>query len=151
MTRELIVVKTVEISASISHVWQALTEPDTIAQWMGDTHVETQWEVGRDILFTGTMPNFNRKYRDRGIVLAVEHEKLLRYDRWSEVTRLPDTPQNRTVITFLLEDVNRRTRLTLRHENFDSEVEYKHANFFWPVALHMLKNLLEAQYSNKIK
>ena len=144
MIQELIVIKTVEISASTNHVWQALTEPDQIARWMGGTHIETHWAVGNDILFTGTMPNFHRKYRDRGTVLAVEHEKILRYNRWSEITRLPDTLQNRTVITFLLEDVDTRTRLTLHHEKFHSKVEYKHANFFWPVALHLLKNLLEA-------
>jgi uncharacterized protein YndB with AHSA1/START domain len=144
MTQEFIVVKSIEILATPDRVWSALTESDKIAQWMGDTHIETKWEMGGDIIFTGTMPNFNRKYRDRGTILVVEQGKLLRYNRWSEITRLPDTPQNRTLITFILDEMEEKTRLTVRHENFHSEVEYKHANFFWPVALHMLKNLLEA-------
>ena len=143
MTQEFIVVKSIEILATPDRVWSALTESDMIAQWMGDTHIETKWEMGSDIIFTGTMPNFNKKYRDRGTILAVEHGKLLRYNRWSEITRLPDTPQNRTLLTFVLDEIEEKTRLTVRHENFHSEVEYKHANFFWPVALHMLKNLLE--------
>ena len=143
MPQELIVVKSVEILASPNHVWRGLTEPDKITQWMAGARVESKWEIGSDITFSGTMPNFNRPYKDRGKVLAIEPEKLLRYSHWSEITRLPDLPQNRTITTFVLEGMGESTRLTVHHENFHSEVEYKHANFFWPVALHLLKNLLE--------
>jgi uncharacterized protein YndB with AHSA1/START domain len=142
MTPEPAVVKSVEISASPNEVWHMLTEPDEIAKWMDGARVESQWQLGSDILFTGMMPNFNKKYRDRGTVLAVEHEKFLQYSHWSEMTRLPDIPQNRTIITFTIHQVDEKTRLTMHQENFHSEVEYKHANFFWGVALHIMKNLL---------
>ncbi len=62
------------------------------------------------------MPNFNRPYRDRGTVLAVEHEKLLQYSLWSESSRLADLPQNRTLITVILEGADELTHLTVRHE-----------------------------------
>jgi len=143
MTPEPAVVKSVEISASPNEVWHMLTEPDEIAKWMDGARVESQWQLGSDILFTGMMPNFNKRYRDRGTVLAVEHEKFLQYSHWSEMTRLPDIPQNRTIITFTIQQVDEKTHLTMHQENFHSEVEYKHANFFWGVALHIMKNLLE--------
>ena len=76
-------------------------------------------------------------------MLAVEREKLLRYSHWSEMSRLPDIPQNRTIITFILDWTGEKTRLTVRHEHFYSEDAYKHANFFWGVALNTVKNLLE--------
>jgi hypothetical protein len=47
------------------------------------------------------------------------------------------------IFTFTLEPRGENTYLTLHQENFHSEVAYKHANFFWGVALHMIKNLLE--------
>jgi uncharacterized protein YndB with AHSA1/START domain len=143
MTQEPIVVKSVEIFTSTNHVWRALTEPDKITQWMGGARVESKWEIGSDITFTGKMPNFSKTYRGRGTVLAMEREKFLRYSHWSEMSRLPDIPQNRTIITFILDWIDEKTRLTVRHENFNSEAAYKHANFFWGFALITMKNLLE--------
>jgi len=143
MTPEPAIVKSVEIFTSTNNVWRALTEPDKITQWMGSAHVESQWEIGSDITFTGKMPNFNKTYRDRGTVLAMEREKFLQYSHWSEMSRLPDLPQNRTIITFILDWTGEKTHLTVRHENFYNEDAYKHANFFWSFALTTLKNLLE--------
>jgi uncharacterized protein YndB with AHSA1/START domain len=143
MTSDFAVVKSVEIFKSTNDVWRALTEPDQIIQWMGGARVESKWEIGSDITFTGKMPNFNKAYRDRGTVLAMEREKFLQYSHWSEMSRLPDIPQNRTIITFILDGMDEKTRLTVRHNHFYSEAAYKHANFFWSFGLTALKNLLE--------
>ena|SRR5262245_49347588 len=103
MTPELAVVKSIEISTSINDVWGALTEPDKIAQWMGGVRVESKWELGGDITFTGEMPGFNKICHDRGTVVAIDREKLLKYSHWTELSRLPDAPENRAVITFSLD------------------------------------------------
>jgi len=100
MTSELAVVKSIEISASTNDVWRALTEPDKIALWMGGAHVESKWELGGDITFTSEMPNFKKTYHDRGMALAIGREKLLKYSHWTELSRLPDAPENRSLITF---------------------------------------------------
>ena len=145
MSPELIVEKSVEISASTNDVWRMLTEPEQIAKWMDGARVESTWQVGSEITFSGTMPNFNKKYRDHGTVLAIEREKFLQYSHWSQMTRLVDVPENRTIMTFILDPLDEKTRLTFRQENFHSDVEYRHANFFWGVGLHMMKKLLEGQ------
>jgi uncharacterized protein YndB with AHSA1/START domain len=143
MTPELAVVKSIEISASTNDVWRALTEPDKIAQWMGGARVESKWDLGGDITFTGEMANFNKTYRDRGTLLAIDREKLLKYSHWTEFSRLPDAPENRTVIMFSLDWTGVATRLTVRHERFYSEAAYKHSNFFWSFALADMKSALE--------
>jgi uncharacterized protein YndB with AHSA1/START domain len=137
------VVKSVEISTSTNDVWRALTEPDKIAQWMGGARVESKWELCSDITFTAKWPNKKEIVRDRGTVLAIEPEKLLQYSQWNEVSRLPDAPENRTVITFSLDWTGAATRLTVRHDHFYSESAYKHINFFWGYALTDIKILLE--------
>ncbi len=49
------VVKSVEIAAAAHEVWRALTETDQIAKWMGGAHVESKWEPGAEITFTGKL------------------------------------------------------------------------------------------------
>ncbi|MFT3895714.1 MAG: SRPBCC domain-containing protein [Anaerolineales bacterium] len=143
LTPQPAVVKSVDISASAGDVWQALTEPDKIAQWMNGARVESTWEAGSDITFSGTMPNFDIPYRDIGTILAVERGKFLKYNLWSQASRRPDLPQNRTVVTLTLEWTGQQTHLSIHHEGFRSESEYKHANFFWTVAPSMIKKLCE--------
>jgi len=97
--------------------------------------------LGACIKVTGKLHKYT--YRDRGTVLAVEREKLLKYSHWSGLSRLPDLPQNRTVITLSLDWTAEKTRLTVRHECLYSEAAYKHAKYFWGFALTDVKNLLE--------
>ena len=82
--------KSVEIAASPEEVWGMLTETDQIAKWMVGAQVESAWAPDSKVTFRGTMPNFNRKYWDRGTVIFVERAKLLRYSHWSKMRRRPD-------------------------------------------------------------
>ena len=143
ITPQPAVVRSVDISASADEVWRALTEPDQIAQWMNGARVKSTWEVGSEVTFSGTMPNFDIPYRDLGTILAVERKKLLQYNLWSQASRRPDLPQNRTVVTLTLEWTGVQTRLSIHHEGFHSESEYKHANFFWTVAPSIIKKICE--------
>ena len=140
---ESAVVKSVEIYASTSDVWRALTEPDKIAQWMGGARVKSKWELGSDITFTAKWPNKKEIVRDRGTAPAIEREKLLQYSQWNEISRLPDAPENGAVITFSLYWTGAATLLTVRHDHFYSETAYKHVNFFWGYALTDIRNFLE--------
>ncbi|HVZ38132.1 MAG TPA: SRPBCC domain-containing protein [Candidatus Kapabacteria bacterium] len=139
-----VVEKTIEISAPPSAVWRALTEPEQIEQWMGGSRMESAWEPGAAIRFTGKL--HEKMNRDRATVLAVDHERLLRYSYWTEVSEFPDLPEHRTVITLSLEGTGNETRLSVRHENFHDDVAYKHGNFFWGGALAGVKKLVERQH-----
>lgn len=55
---------------------------------MGGARVESKWEPGGDIAFTGKLRK--KTYLDRGTVLAIEREKLLKYSHWTGLSRLPD-------------------------------------------------------------
>jgi uncharacterized protein YndB with AHSA1/START domain len=68
----------IRIRAKPGLVWNTLTDATKIAQWMGGTHVESTWEPGSAISFTGTL--HGHPQNDRGTVLACDSERLLRYN-----------------------------------------------------------------------
>lgn len=107
--------------------------------------VESKWTPGSKITFSVRMPGFDKIFQDRGTILAVTEEKLLKYSHWSEASGLPDLPENRTRITFFLDSDDGMTTLTVRQEDFPGETAYKHANFFWNYALNDVKELTERE------
>ena len=142
MTQQPIVEKSIEIAATPDRVWRVLTEPDQVVQWMNGAHVESTWEAGSDMTFTW-IANFDKTVHDRATLLAIERGKFLQYSHWSGLSLLPDKVENRTLMTFSLEPMDGGTLLTVRNENFESDVAYKHANFFWSVAVAMVKKVAE--------
>src|SRR5258706_8265770 len=79
----------IRIRARPSVVWKALLEPTKLARWMSGAQVESTWEPGSAITFTGTLNG--HPFRDRGTVLACEPERILRYNHWSFLSRLADS------------------------------------------------------------
>jgi uncharacterized protein YndB with AHSA1/START domain len=136
------VTKSIEIEADAECVWRAITDNDRIPGWMGGARVESTWEPGAEIVFSGELHDC--AYQDRGTVLAVEPVRLLRYSHWAGLSRRPDLPENRTIITLTVEAIGEHSRLTVLHQRLHSEDEFGHANYFWGFALNDVKNLVEA-------
>jgi uncharacterized protein YndB with AHSA1/START domain len=133
------------IRAKPSVVWATLIDPVKIARWMGGAHVESTWRPGAAICFKGTL--HGRPYQDRGTVLACEPERLLRYNHWSALSRLPDSEHTLTVITLRLQRDSDETDLEVRRDNLASYSAVGHARFFWNNALHDLKRVAESESS----
>jgi uncharacterized protein YndB with AHSA1/START domain len=51
--KELILKKTVNIHAPAGKVWETLTRPELIKQWLYGTNTISDWKVGSPIIFTG--------------------------------------------------------------------------------------------------
>jgi uncharacterized protein YndB with AHSA1/START domain len=133
----------IRIRAKPNVVWATLLDATKIARWMGGAHVESTWQPGSAITFTGTLNN--RPYQDRGTVLVCEPERVLRYSHWSSWSRRVDSEETRTVITLTVtaED-DAETVLEVRHDNLTSDGTLGHASFFWRNALADLKILTES-------
>ena len=138
-----IVNKSIEIHATPPAVWQVLTDPDRIKRWMSDDPLEIRcdWTVGGAINIRGDMHGY--AFTNKGIVLALEPDKLLRYTYLSSLSKLPDRPQNYSVIDFKLIANNQGTALTLTQSNFITLTNYKHFNFYWSTTLQIIKRLAE--------
>jgi len=136
--------KSIAIQAPPSAVWETLTDRERMQQWMAEPEMEleviTDWKVGNPIAMRGF---HHIKFENKGTVLQFEPYHLLKYDYLSSISRLPDKPENRTVIGFRLEPVNDHTVLHLALSNFPADSIFKHVDFYWGTTLEILKSTIE--------
>ena len=144
-TSEKIFNKTVEINAPTAKVWDTLTVPELIKKWISETEIDiiTDWNVGSPILMRGRLHRV--KFENTGTVLQFESEKILRYSHLSSLSRLPDKPQNYSIIQFRLEPIGSQSSLTVTVSNFPTETIYKHLAFYWNVTLEIIRRMVEKQ------
>jgi uncharacterized protein YndB with AHSA1/START domain len=129
------------IAAPPARVWQALVDPDQIKQYFFGTSVVTDWAVGGPIVWRGEWQG--QPYEDKGTVLAVEPERLLRFTHFSPLTGQPDVPASYHTITITLAGEGAATEVTLAQDNNATEDERAHNEANWSTVLASLKALLE--------
>ncbi len=138
-----VVLKTISINAPATKVWEAITTPALIKEWLFDTPIDviSNWTEGSSMIFKGKW--HNRAYEDKGTVLTYEPGQLLRYSFWSHLSQRPDAPANYTTREFRLAPVGDHTELTLTQSNFILDTMYRHSNYYWVLTLDRLKKTIE--------
>jgi uncharacterized protein YndB with AHSA1/START domain len=129
------------INAPSSKVWEALTDPDLIKQYLFRTEVTTDWQVGSPITYRGVWNG--RDYEDKGRVVKNEKGRLLVSTFWSSLAGLADVPENYKTVTYELEPVGEGTKLTITQDNNATAEEATHSEQNWCMVLEGIKKLLE--------
>ena len=132
---------TIDIDVPKSKVWDALTNPKLIKQYLFGTEVTTDWQVGNSITYKGVWEG--KPYEDKGKVLENKPEKLLVSTFWSALSGKPDLPENYQTVRYELSPESDGTRLTLTQDNNTSQEEAEHAEQNWNMVLEEMKKLLE--------
>jgi uncharacterized protein YndB with AHSA1/START domain len=131
----------INIEAPKSKVWEALTDPQLIKQYLFGTQVTTDWQVGSPITYKGTWEG--KSYEDKGVVLENKPEKLLVSTFWSSLSGVPDLPENYQTVRYELSSEDGGTRLTLTQDNNATQEDAEHSEQNWNMVLAGLKKLLE--------
>ncbi len=132
---------TVTMKAEPDAVWAALTDPETVSQAFFGAKVDTDWEPGSPITFSGQWQG--KSFEDKGEVLDVERGELLRFTHFSPLTGQPDVPENYHTVTFKLAPEAGGTRVTIKQTNAASEQERQHSEENWAQVLSSLKQAVE--------
>jgi len=132
----------ITINAPKSKVWDALTNPHIIKQYLFGTEVITDWQVGSPITYKGVWEG--KHFEDKGRVLQIDEGKLLVSTFWSALSGLPDLPENYQTVRYELSADDGGTTLTILQDNNASQEAAKQSEQNWNTVLEGMKKLLES-------
>jgi uncharacterized protein YndB with AHSA1/START domain len=131
----------ITIDAPAEKVWRALTEPHSIAQFMFGTKVTTDWQPGSPITYEGEWKG--KPYRDKGTILEVAPNRLLKTTHFSPLSGKEDIPENYNVVTYELTPRDGGTAVKVIQENNPDQNMVDESEKTWAMMLGKLKSIVE--------
>jgi uncharacterized protein YndB with AHSA1/START domain len=142
MRQEFTAVAAVDIRAPASRVWEALTQPALIKEYMFGTTVMSEWKPGAPITWAGEWKG--QPYEDRGVILKIKPPRLLQYSHFSPLSGQADKPENYHTVTIELSPKGEDTHVSLLQDKNPSPEARDHSQENWAAMLAAMKKLLEA-------
>jgi uncharacterized protein YndB with AHSA1/START domain len=136
----------ISINAPMEKVWDALTNPAIVKQYMFGTDVISNWQKDKPIIFKGEWQG--KQYEDKGIIKKIDPPILLEYTHWSNLSGKPDTEENQNVITIQLTDEHGSTHVSLIQTNNPTDEAREHSQQMWDTALASMKKVVENGAAN---
>ena len=141
MNKKLIAKATVTINAPAAQVWEALTNPKLIKQYLFGADVISDWKVGSRIIYKGEWQG--KEYEDGGTILQLVPEKIFQSTYWSSMSGTEDKPENYATVTYELAKKDGGTLLSLTQDNCKTEEQKRHSEENWSIVLEGLKKVAE--------
>jgi uncharacterized protein YndB with AHSA1/START domain len=141
--------RSIIINSSPTKIWDVLTNPDLIQLYLFGSRVKTAWEVGSPIALTRDRLHekaelASKPILDKGYILEIEKEKILKYSYFNSQEGYEDIPENYSVITYSLEkEGDGQFKLTYLREKIPIEFEQKNQIKYLPGMLEKIKRLAE--------
>ncbi len=132
---------TITINVPASKVWEALTKPELIKQYLFGTDVISDWKIGSSITYKGVWQG--KSYKDKGKILQVIPGQLLQSTYWSSMSGTEDKPENYATVTYKLIPEKNGTCIILTQDNNATEESKNHSEQNWKMVLDGLKKILE--------
>jgi len=135
--------KTVNLNAPVSLVWNALTDPEWVKQYLLGAKVVSDWVVGSKIVYSGSFNGID--FRDEGETTILETDKQFQYTYWGANHGTEKVKANHVILTYLLSKTDSGTQLTVTQENYRSKEIAEGMNPIGDLIFANLKNLVEGQ------
>ncbi len=131
----------VVINASSKKVWEALTNPKLIKQYLFGTDTVTDWKNGSQIRWRGVWEG--KSYGDKGEVIEAVPEKILRYTYWSSMSGLEDKKENYVTVSCIITNQKNNVKLTITQDNIKTKESKEHSEKSWSTVGEELKKIAE--------
>ena len=141
MAKKLSVTASITISAPVNKVWQALTDPAMIKEYLFGTNTESDWKKGSSITYTGEWEG--KHYVDKGEIIDIVPQKLLHTTYFSGMSGKEDKPENYANVIYEIASQNGGTMVSITQDNIEDEKGQQHMKENWTKVLEGMKKLLE--------
>ncbi len=131
----------INIEAPTSSIWNTLTTPELIKEYLFGTDTFSDWKVGSLIEFKGEFGD--TAYHDKGTILKSEENQLFQYSYLSSMSGLEDLPENYAVITFSISESEDAAKLEISQKGFANEMAISHSTAMWKQVLSQIKVITE--------
>lgn len=142
MNHNLSVSEKIIINRSSKKLWEVLTTPSIIKEYLFGTETITDWKVGSPIIFQGEYQG--HKYKDVGVILENKALELISYSYWSGFSGTENKPENYSKVSYTLKAIdNNTTELTWTQTGYVDEEKQQHSKNGMPDFLKLLKTVAE--------
>jgi len=141
MNKNLIARASITINDYNSKVWNALVNPESIRQYMFGTNVVSDWKERSPIVWEGEWQG--KSYEDKGVILQLKPERMIKYSHFSPLSGLPDKAENYHTVTIELLDEGIMTQVSLTQDNNLTQEEREYSEKNWEIMLIAMKKYLE--------
>jgi uncharacterized protein YndB with AHSA1/START domain len=131
----------ITIRAEVEKVWDALTNPALITQYLFGTVAHSEWKKGSPITYKGVWEG--KAYEDKGVILDIVPNTRLVSTYWSSMSGKPDTPDQYNTVTWEIAHANGETTLRVTQDNNPTQESADHSASNWASVLKSVKALLE--------
>lgn len=147
------VMRTLLVDAPAGAVWKALTDPKLARLYMGSMPC-CDLRPGKPMQWFVREENGDQTLVAKGLVLAVQPGRRLRYSFYSMASKLPDEPASHTTVDLhLVPEEDGRTRVEFWQGDFaglpDAERRAREAGRNWVEHLVGLKRVAEEVWESK--
>lgn len=123
MAEELYIRNTITIDAPVQRVWDILVNPQETKKYMFGCETVSDWKVGSELLWRGVFDGVEL-IAVKGHIVAFNPGKLLSYTTIDpNNAAVTDIPENYTTVSYLLNEKNNSTELTITQGNYATVAE----------------------------
>jgi uncharacterized protein YndB with AHSA1/START domain len=142
--KKLIAKVEIDIVAPIEKVWEALTNPAIIQEYMFGTRVNSNWKAGSSITWSGEWEG--KPYHDEGKILSLDPPRHLQYTHITSNDAELAKFENTHLIDINLLRLGNKTHIILEQDNNKNEEDRSSSEKNWDMMLRGMKSLLEKKH-----
>jgi uncharacterized protein YndB with AHSA1/START domain len=135
----------IQIDAAPERVWEALTDPEQVREYMFGAEVDSSFRPGSPITWKGEWGG--KPFEDKGEVIASEPGRLLEVTHFSAMSGKDDRPENYHRVRYELAESDGGTSVALSQDGNNTAEEADHAAKNWQAMLDGLKQVAERQHA----